>query len=186
MWRHRGRQLTLAEYHGIPAGWRAEEIAATHAAMHGTFPITEIELGRWAAPAWMPEREAWLRHMAILNRIAEGVRADDAACVELAVRYIELHHIGSYSGYRRAKLARSLKHAALTELQKTRLNAHFLNRIRERDYTIEVRDYWPVWHRIVDAATADAIAALLATRGSSRYTGHLTALVDAYQRRARG
>ncbi len=185
MGRHRGRQLTLEDYHGVPAGWRAEEIAATHAGLSGTFPITAIELGRWSAPAWMPDREAWLRHMAILNRVAEGVRAGDAACVELAIRYIELQHIGSYSGYRRAKLARSLKHAAMTEPQRSRLNALFLRHVRDRDYTIEVRDYWPVWHRIVDTPTADAIAALLAARASSRYTGHLTALLESYRRRMR-
>ena len=84
-WRYRGVQLSLEHYHGIPEGWRAEQVFALHASLGGTFPIAEFEIGPWAAPPWMTNRYEWLRYREALYRVALGVRANDPACVGLGL-----------------------------------------------------------------------------------------------------
>jgi hypothetical protein len=170
IWRHRGAQLSLEHYHGVPKGWNADDIFAQHAAMKGQFPISDFVIGKWGAPSWMTNRYEWLRYKATLNRVADGVRADDAACVEIAVRYIELRYIGSYSGFLRAKLARGLKTVELSERQKDRLNAHFLKLVIERDYTEEFRAYRAVWERIVDRKTIEAVRGYFEKQSGHGYT----------------
>jgi hypothetical protein len=149
IWRHRGVDIPLEVYHGVPRGWSADEIFAAHALMHGTYSISDFEIGRWAAPSWMPQRYEWLRYKETLNRVAEGIRAGDDACSEIAIRYIELQYIGSYSGFIRTKLARALRHAKLDDRQKSRLNEHLLKLVLARDYAEEFREYWKLWRLIV-------------------------------------
>jgi hypothetical protein len=149
IWRHRGIDIPVEQYHGVPKGWYAEEIFARHEAMRGKYPISDIEIRKWGAPSWMPERYEWLRYRETLYRVADGIRAGDHACVEIAVQYIELRYIGSYSGFLRAKLARRLKNAPLTDGQKVRLNVHFLNLVLTRDYTEEFREYRQLWCLII-------------------------------------
>jgi hypothetical protein len=159
IWKHRGVQLTVEHYHGVPAGWNADIIAMRYAQLGGTYPVADFEIGQWSAPSFMTERYEWLRYRKILGRFADGVRARDQACAEIAIQYIELHYIGSYSGFIRAKLARALKSADLTKQQKNRLNAHFLKIVVERDYSEEFRTYHVLWRRIIDQACMDAVTA---------------------------
>jgi hypothetical protein len=157
IWRHHGVQLSLEHYHGVPKGWSADILFGRHANLGGTYPISDFEIGKWAAPSFMTERYEWLRYRQTLYRIADGIRAQDAACAEIAIQYIELHYIGSYSGFVRAKLARALKHADLTKRQKIRLNAHFLKMVMERNYTEEFYEYRALWGRIIDKPCLDAV-----------------------------
>ena len=159
IWRHRGVDIPLEIYHGVPAGWSADEIFAEHKALSGTFPIDDFKIGKWAAPSWMTQRFEWLRYRQTLLRVADGVRAHDAACVEIAIRYICLRHIGSKSGFIRGKLARSLKTAVLTDEQKKRLNRHFLEIVRQRDYTQEFHEYSKLWEQIIDTHCLNAVVA---------------------------
>ncbi len=110
---------------------------ATHRRLGGVYAIGGNEDG-----------EGWFAYKRSMYRVADGVKAGDRACVELAIRYIELHHIGSYSGYIRALLARRLKHVELTEDQKRRLIHHFEQIVANRDYRQEFRDYKKLWRRI--------------------------------------
>ena len=133
-------KVSLETYHGVPTGWSKTELIAIHRALGGSFDI--------GSPSWLPARRNWLQYRATLYKIAEGVRAKDPACIELAVRYIELRYIGSYSGYIRTRLARGLKHAPLSAAQKERLDQVFLSMVKHRDYTCEFREYVKVWKRI--------------------------------------
>ncbi len=153
VWRHRGVDIPPERYHSVPQGWRADEIIGRHKIMRGTFSIAESEIGKWSAPSWMTERYEWLRYRKTLSHVADGVRAGDEACVEIAIRYIELRHIGTYSGYLRSKLARALKHVSLTDRQKIRLNEHFLNLVLARDYTEKFREYRKLWGSIITEKT---------------------------------
>ena len=146
----RGIDITEEAYHAVPSGWQAEEIFAWHKIMRGTFPIHEFTATEPGAPAWMTERAAWLRYRATLYRVADGIRAGDPACIEIAIAYILLRHIGSYSGFIRAKLARRLKSAALTDGQKSRLTAHFSALAAAHDYSEEFRDYHKLAKRMGD------------------------------------
>ena len=132
---------SLERYHAVPQGWQAEEIVAFHRQMRGTYPIAEIEIGTWHAPAWMTERHAWLKYCAVLRKVADGVRAGDSACTEIAVNYILLHHIGSYSGYLRSRLARALRHADIPPRKKVELVSHFDHLAAAHAYTFEWREY---------------------------------------------
>jgi hypothetical protein len=149
LWHYRGRDIPLEVYHGVPKGWYADDILAEHARLGGTYDLDGPEATEPGAPGWLPERHAWLQYREMLRRIADGVRAGDAACVELAVRYIELRYIGSYSGHLRSLLSRSLKHASLTDEQKTRLHAHFSDLVIREERTHEFREYLRLWRTIL-------------------------------------
>lgn len=141
-------KVALEVFHGVPAGWSQSDLIRTHRELGGRFDITGPEATEPGAPSWMPDRKNWLQYRATLYRIAEGVDAGDPACIEMAVRYIELRYIGSYSGYIRARLARALKRAALSDGQIHRLTALFRSMVARRDYTQEFPAYLKLWRRI--------------------------------------
>ena len=147
-----GKQISLEVYHGVPKGWYAAEVIAEHALLCGTYDIRGPEATEPGAPAWLPERYEWLQYRATVYRIADGVRADDPACIELAVRFIELRHIGSYSGFLRERLSRCLRHAALTPELQDRLHWHFRDLVRREEMTNEFREYLRLWRRIITDA----------------------------------
>lgn len=92
--------------------------------------------------------------------------SNDIACVELAVRYIELRYIGSYSGFMRALLARALKSAALTAHQIERLNRVFLSIVENHYYTEEFKEYVKLWRRIASPESIRKLEALAAKHQS--------------------
>ena len=171
---HRGRTIPLEIYHGVPKGWHASETIAEHARLGGVFPLETPDVVEPGAPAWLPQRNAWLQYRATLYRVAEGVRENDLACVELAVRYIELRHIGSYSGFVRSLLSRRLKHAVLSTSQAGRLHEHFLSLVLSGERTEEFRHYLALWRRILTEeeriATVQAVSNSLGT-GAAEWLG---------------
>ena len=159
VWTYRGRAVPLEVYHGVPRGWRANEIVAEHARLGGTFDLTGPEATEPGAPAWLPERYSWLQYRQMLHRVGEGILQGDAACVEIAVRYIVLRYIGSYSGFLRQMLARRLKHATLNENQRRRLCSHFAQLVIDGERTDEFREYAKLWRKI---ATTGEVKRLIA------------------------
>jgi hypothetical protein len=89
----------------------------------------------------------------MLHRVGDGILEGDSACVEIAVRYIVLRYIGSYSGFLRQTLARRLKHATLNEDQRRRLCTHFAQLVIDGERTDEFREYVKLWRKI--AATGE-------------------------------
>jgi hypothetical protein len=79
---------------------------------------------------------------------------------ELAIRYIELHYIGSYSGYIRVRLARALRKGELSEPQKDRLNQHFLRLVETGNFTAEFKEYKKLWRGIISPEVSFALASL--------------------------
>ncbi|HET6804971.1 MAG TPA: hypothetical protein VFH59_05940 [Frateuria sp.] len=153
-----GRTIPWRVYHGVPAGWRAEDIVQEHARLGGCFPLrvpAPIEVPSLHA---VPEQDGWLHYRLTVHRLAEGVRASDPACIELAVRYIQLHYIGSYAGYLRARLARALKHAPLQESQRRVLHQHFAALSLRGEHTHEFPEYLKLWRRIVRPEEREALA----------------------------
>jgi hypothetical protein len=161
IWTHRGKPIPLEVYHGVPKGWYARDIVAEHGRMRGTHSLEGPPATEPGAPSWMPQRYEWLQYRETLYRVADGVRAGDAACVELAVRYIELRHIGSYSGFVRALLARRLKHAALTDRQRLRLHEHFASLVLDGERTEEFREYLALWRRFITPRQLGGLVAQL-------------------------
>ncbi len=159
-------RVSLETYHGVPKGWSKAELVAAHHNLGGSFSIDGAEATEPGAPEWLPDRKNWLQYRATLYRIAEGVRANDIACVELAVRYIELRYIGSYSGFIRALFARALKSAALTAHQIERLNRVFLTIVENHDYTEEFKEYVKLWQRIASPESIKKLEALAASHQS--------------------
>lgn len=115
----------IEEYHGVPKGWSKPEIVAAHQSLNGEFSIDIPEVTEPGAPSWLPDRYNWLQYRATLHRVADGVRNGDLACIELAIRYIELNYFGSYSGFIKERLARALKNQSLSEKQNNRLKQQF-------------------------------------------------------------
>jgi hypothetical protein len=160
IWSHRGVAIPLAKYHGVPEGWSAEEIVRAHERLGAEHTLSILRASEPGAPAWLPERDSWLQYRAALYAIAEGVGSGDEACVELAVRFIELRFIGSYSGYVREKLARRLRRAVLTREQRSRLHDHFSRLLLDGERTKEYGPYFRLWRRII---TTEEIEELLKT-----------------------
>jgi len=161
VWTYRGRAIPLEVYHGVPKGWYAHEIIHAHALMRGTFDLSGPDATEPGAPAWLPERHAWLQYRQALYRVADGILANDAACVELAIRYIELRYIGSYSGFIRSLLARRLKHATLTPSQRNRVHKHFAQLVKDEERTEEFREYVKLWRQIITDAELSSLAGTL-------------------------
>lgn len=132
---------TFEEYHAIPEGWDVVSILSEHKRLAGTYDVRPVKIPEH----WSP----WFKYRQTLYNIADGVLENDPACVELALRFIELHFIGSYSGYIRSLLARRLKHAILAEVQRQRLSKHFMNMVRTRNRCYEFDDYLGLWRAII-------------------------------------
>lgn len=113
-------------YHGVPLGWSRDELVHRYAVLGGTRGFEPPEATEPRAPSWLPDRYNWLQYRAALYCIANGIRAGDPVCVELAIEYIELNYFGSYSGFLRERFARALKQAELSQRQAGRLKRHFL------------------------------------------------------------
>ena len=146
-------QRTHDEYQAVPPGWDAESLVAEHRRLNGS---GSIELG--ASMDGVPPRQRYLRTM---YYIAEKLKTRDLASIELAVRYIELHYIGSYAGYIRALLARRLKHAPLSREQRARLARHFYGLLAAEERCREFGDYIGLWRRIIAPGEILAVKALV-------------------------
>ena len=155
-------KVTLEVYHGVPRGWSEAELVTAHRDLGGAFPITGPKATEPGAPNWLPDRVHWLQYRRALYRIIDGVRAHDAACIALAIRFIELRYIGSYSGFIRARMANALKHEVLSSDQKKRLNRVFISIVRSKDYTEEFNSYAKLWRRIAQADALKLIQSLAA------------------------
>ena len=133
------------DYHKVPAGWHKGEIIAAHHQLGGVVPIGgPVLMARGIREPTADENE-WFGYKRALYQIADGLLVGDRACIELAIRYIELRWIGSYSGYIRALLARRLKHVDLGKSEQKRLIRHFENIVANGDYTAEFREYEKLW-----------------------------------------
>jgi hypothetical protein len=146
-------QRTHDEYQAVPQGWDAESLVAEHRGLNGR---GSIELS--APRDDLSPRQRYLRTM---YYIAEKLKTRDLASIELAVRYIELHYIGSYAGYIRALLARRLKHAPLSREQRARLARHFYSLLAAEERCREFGDYIGLWRRIIAPAEILAVKALV-------------------------
>lgn len=138
-------------YHGIPVGWTKDDMVSAHRQMRGTYLIDSSFSMASGIREPTQEQLAWFDYRRTLYKIADGVRVGDRACIELAIRYIELRFIGSYSGFIRALLARRLKHVDLDTMMQERLIRHFEMIEANRDYTAEFRDYEKLWKCIATA-----------------------------------
>ena len=151
------RTIPLERYHGVPRGWSQTELIDEHRRLGGQVSIDGEPATEPGAPAFLPDRYNWLQYRATLYRISAGARANDAACIELAIRYIELNYIGSYSGFIRENLARALKSVALTltHEQRQRLRQHFANLIRQQECLQEFGEYKKLLKRINECEEDD-------------------------------
>lgn len=138
---NQSRDIPLDTYHGVPEGWTKSKIIAAHDALGGQFSLDGPEATEPGAPSWMPDRFRWLQYRATLYRVSEGIRAGDAACAELAIQYIELDYVGSYSGFIKERLARALKSAKLASQQKRRLMVKFQSLIDNNQCRQEFGEY---------------------------------------------
>lgn len=152
-----GKSVSFEEYHRIPRGWEVDVVLEAYERMQGRFDITPHQVQHDAAP--------WFFYRQLLLNIADGVRANDQPCVELAIRFIEARVVVSYSGYMRSILARRLRKAGLSEEQKSRLSTHFLGLLRSGTRCHEFADYLRLWRVFVTARDVAELQALPAGSG---------------------
>lgn len=134
--------LSFEEYHTVPPAWTPSAVVDRHRKLDGTFDIS-------VTPRVAIDQHGRSDYRAIWYNIADGIRAGDLACVELAVSFIEDRFIVSYSGYARVRLARALAHASLSALQKERLSSHFLKLLEASEKCDEFSEYVKLWPRVI-------------------------------------
>ena len=169
----RGQRISPEKYREVPEGWHVEELIETYARLGGRLSI-RIDGFRESIPqacsqAW----KDWLCYRNMLYRISDGVKAGDPACIELAVRYIELQYIGSYAGYLRARFSRNLKHAVLTVEQKMRLHWHFSDLLWRRKNTFEHKAYLGLWRCIITPVQLTRLVAKIRLRDGDELADYL-------------
>lgn len=163
---HRGQKVPLSIYHAVPAGWRSDEVIAQHAELHAKHQLIVPDDTEPSSPPWLPNRKEWLQYRAALYEVARGVAIGDPACIELAIRFIELRYLGSYSGFIREKLARRLANTQLTGSHKLRLHRHFEALVFAQERTQEFRAYAKLWRRIITSKQrTELLVRLEATHG---------------------
>ena len=141
-------QVPWVIYHGVPVGWTKAVMVEVHRRLGGVYPIECCFRAARGIREPTDDQVIWYEYKSTLYRVADGILVGDRACIELAIRYIELRWIGSYSGYIRALLARRLKHVDLGKSEQRRLIRHFEYIVANRDYTAEFREYEKLWKRI--------------------------------------
>ena len=151
--------LTPEEYRRVPPRWSAEGLEQQRVALGGAFDI-----GYHGHP---------YAHQSMWYNLADGVRAGDIACIELAVRFIEDRFICSYSGFARTKIARALKHALLSREQKARLSSHFLDLLEKGDRTEEFSEYLRLWPNVISPVDRKRALKLAEERKSASPAFHL-------------
>jgi hypothetical protein len=150
-------QRTHDEYHAIPQGWDEESLIAEYRRLNGRGSIGPGESIVNLSP--------WRRYWHTMYYIASELETGDLASIELAVRYIELHYIGSYAGYIRGLLARRLKHAPLSREQRARLARHFYGLLEAEERCGEFSAYISLWRRIIAPGEILAVKSLVDERG---------------------
>ena len=121
-----------------PAGkWSLESVQAEYRELARRFAVADgFEL---APRTYSNSHGTWID--SIMESVADGVRLGDGPSVELAVRYIEDDTWDSRSGYIRERMARALRHVALSDAQQARLARNFVDRLYYRRVRQEFREY---------------------------------------------
>ncbi|MGE5094240.1 MAG: hypothetical protein ACM3SO_03825 [Betaproteobacteria bacterium] len=148
-------RLSFEAYHTIPEAWEAPALLEAHRALGGTADLR-------STPRPSEGRAGTTDFRAVWYNLADGARAGDAACIELAVRFIEAQLVVSYAGFARSRLARALRHAKLSPEQAQRLSSHFLRLLEADERCEEFSEYLKLWPAVVTPADR-ARAAELAT-----------------------
>lgn len=156
--------LSFDNYHAVPERWSHGAAIAEHRRLGGTFDI-----------AGTPRRTVFPNGIAVHRlwyNLGDGARAGDAACVELAVRFIEERFIVSYSGYARTRLARALKRVVLSPEQERRLSTHFLALLKRGERCHEFDAYLALWPVVVNDADRKEVQELIAASADSAPAFH--------------
>ncbi len=143
----------LEVYHGVPDGWSKSDVINEHKKLGGVVSIDGPDATEPGSPPWFPCRFEWLQYRETIRRICDGVSAGDKACIELAIRYIELDYLGSYSGFLRARLSRLLRKQELSPNQRLRLMSHICNLFQRKQFLNEAREYNKLLKRIKSQTT---------------------------------
>jgi len=136
--------LSFEEYHSVPGEWEPLAVIAAHRDLGGTFDIASTPRQAVGSSGKSDYRALWYN-------VADGIRAGDAACIEIAIRFVEARIIVSYSGFARTRIARALKGVPLSEPQRRRLSSHFLKLLEAGDKCDEFREYLKLWPMVINA-----------------------------------
>jgi hypothetical protein len=160
------------EYHGIPKGWEGESLLEKYRALGGKLNIV--------AGCEKHKPHSWPESRCIVENIANGIKANDAACIELSIQYIEQRFIISCSGYIRARMARRLKNASLHEKQRQRLVEHIFELLTTGDRCLEFKQYLRLMRRLITSKERSAFTE--AARALGGYSAEVAKYLSAPDR----
>lgn len=93
------------------------------------------------------KRLTWVYYN-VMDSVVAGVRLGDKACVQLSIDYIRDNEMYSATGYTRARMARALKSADLSDNQKKELALIFLRQLETGALYQEYREYCRLFRKI--------------------------------------
>jgi hypothetical protein len=157
------KTVDLEIYCGVPKGWSNVELMALYEALGGKYPYGVLSCKEetnndWQVPEGIKAKALvkakakatakakvklfeYSNHRHNLEEIANGIKAGDEACIEIAIRYIELNYFARDSGYVKAQYARLLRSQNLSIAQISRLQKHFAQLIKNKQCFQEFSDY---------------------------------------------
>ena len=117
--------------------WSVDEVLKRYAEYARRFDITQpAELnplvhstddGKWIYP--------------VMDRVIEGIEAGDSACAELGIEFIETNESFPFGMTLKSNVARALRRATLTEVQKERIRRRVVEMLEAGYLPREFRQY---------------------------------------------
>lgn len=159
-------KISSEQYRTVPPAWAPEELLRRHHQLGGRADIA-------TQPRLAIDERGRTDYRNLWYNLADGIRAGDEACIELAVAFIEARVIVSYSGFARQRLAKALYRAPLSKSQQRRLSAHFLALLEAGDKCEEFSAYLRLWPLVITAADRKRAFELLSAQPSSRFGASL-------------
>jgi hypothetical protein len=127
--------MEVIDYNG-EGRWTREAILSRYAAYARQFHIEPRDI----SPAEHSEPgRRWV--YPVMNKVIEGIEADDAACVRIGIEFIEEDAKFPFGKILKSNTARALRRASLSEEQKQRVRRRVFGMLRAGHVPHEYREY---------------------------------------------
>lgn len=134
----------LIDYNDGPSEWSAKTTIERYHAIAKRLGQKEL---RDLTPVEHQEgTRRWI--YPVLDKVIDGIKAGDPACIELGIEYVESGHKQAFGWHLHRDTARALRHAALSPAQCHRLRKRILDMLVAGDVPREYQDYAKLLRRI--------------------------------------
>ncbi len=128
--------MEIIDYNG-EGKWSCAQVVARYLVLAKTLNLAEV---RDLSPREHVERERhWI--YPVMDEVIQGIKANDPACVEIGIEFIEEDTKFVFGKLLKSRTARVLRRATLTEAQKDRIRRRVFAMLSAGHLAHELRDY---------------------------------------------